>query len=104
MGLDSVEIVMEVEESFCISIRDEDAERARTPRHLVDLVVAQTQDRPVEPSAESRASRRPANVIRGRVPREVVELEVRRIVADVLRIPLDRVTVDAQLARDLGAD
>jgi len=37
MGLDSVEIVMNLEESFGISIADQDAAELRTPRMIVDF-------------------------------------------------------------------
>jgi hypothetical protein len=39
MGLESVEMVMEVEEAFDIEIADADAEKLRTPRDLIDLVM-----------------------------------------------------------------
>jgi acyl carrier protein len=38
MGLDGVEIVMAVEETFDMRIADSEAEKVRTPRHLIDLV------------------------------------------------------------------
>ncbi len=39
MGLDAIEIVMAVEERFAVSIPDEDATKATTPRLLVDRVM-----------------------------------------------------------------
>ena len=38
MGLDGVEIVMDVEDHFGITIKDEEAERVRTVNDLVALV------------------------------------------------------------------
>lgn len=38
MGLDLVELVMDVEEAFLISILDDEAVRMRTPRHVTDYV------------------------------------------------------------------
>ncbi len=38
MGLDSVELIMEVENCFQISIPDRDAENAYTVQALVDIV------------------------------------------------------------------
>jgi hypothetical protein len=38
MGLDGVEIVMKVEEAFGIEIKNEEAEKIRTPRQLIELV------------------------------------------------------------------
>jgi hypothetical protein len=40
MGMDSVEIVMEVEEAFGIQIEDPEAEAVLTPGQLIDLVVS----------------------------------------------------------------
>lgn len=38
MGMDSVEIVMEVEDAFDICIEDAQAEKITTPRQLIDLI------------------------------------------------------------------
>jgi acyl carrier protein len=40
MGLDTVELVMEVEEHFGIALRDEDAERIRTIGDLADAILS----------------------------------------------------------------
>src|SRR5688572_20344208 len=40
MGLELVELVMETEETFDLSIPDEDAGRIRTPREMTDYVIA----------------------------------------------------------------
>ena len=40
MGLDSVELVMDLEEAFGIAIPDEDAARLETPRMVLDYVAA----------------------------------------------------------------
>ena len=39
MGLDSVELVMAVEEAFGIAIEDRDAEQMRTPGHIIEYVL-----------------------------------------------------------------
>ena len=39
MGLDTVEIVMAVEEAFHIELNDSEAEKPHTPRQLIDLVL-----------------------------------------------------------------
>ena len=46
MGLDVVEIVLEIEEAFDISIPDEVAEKIQTVGQLYDYVVEQTRGRP----------------------------------------------------------
>ena len=40
MGLDSVELVMQVEDAFDIAITNAEAEKIRTPRDLIELVMA----------------------------------------------------------------
>ncbi|HUR54030.1 MAG TPA: acyl carrier protein [Gemmataceae bacterium] len=47
MGLDIVEFVMNVEETFDIRIPDRDAERIRTPRMLIDYIAARVPPSPV---------------------------------------------------------
>jgi acyl carrier protein len=39
MGLDAVEIVMEVEEAFGVSLEDAEVEKIYTPRELIDAVI-----------------------------------------------------------------
>ena len=41
MGMDSVELVLEIEETFGIEITDEQAERMSTPRDVVDFVMGE---------------------------------------------------------------
>jgi acyl carrier protein len=48
MGLDAVEVVMEVEDTFDICLEDAEAEKILTPQHLIDLVQAKVAR--VEPS------------------------------------------------------
>ncbi|HEY5043547.1 MAG TPA: hypothetical protein VIK53_16270 [Verrucomicrobiae bacterium] len=40
MGLDAVEIVMKVEETFDIAIEDREAEKILTPHALIELVMS----------------------------------------------------------------
>jgi acyl carrier protein len=49
MGLDAVEIVMEVEDAFDICFEDAEAGKIMTPRHLIEVVQAKVAT--VEPSA-----------------------------------------------------
>ena len=55
MGLDSVELVMRVEERFGIEIHDSEAEPIRTPGMLVDLVFSKLQTGPQNYCASQRA-------------------------------------------------
>ena len=45
MGLDSVELVMEIEDAFDLCIPDDDAAAMRTPRDVIDFVWAAVQQR-----------------------------------------------------------
>lgn len=40
MGLDGVEIIMEIEDTFNIQIQDEEAQFCLTPKSLIDLVIS----------------------------------------------------------------
>lgn len=55
MGLDAVELVMAVEERFGIEIKDEEAEKLRTPALLTDFVVAKTKAQKSDYCATQRA-------------------------------------------------
>lgn len=50
MGLDSVELVMAFEEVFQISIADLEAEKMRTPRDVIECIVAQLDARTSGPA------------------------------------------------------
>src|SRR5882724_5513737 len=60
MGLDSVEIVMGWEESFGISISDDEAVTLRTPNLAIDLIANKlgAQDAPLRPCLTARAFHR----------------------------------------------
>ena len=55
MGLDLVEFVMTVEESFQIAIPDEDAQRMFTPGDVVNYVLARVGETPSQACLEQRA-------------------------------------------------
>ena len=50
MGLDSVEIIMEIEEAFDIRIPDDEATKIRTVGELYDFVIQETRDRMPRPA------------------------------------------------------
>ena len=55
MGLDSVELVMAFEEVFQISISDQEAERMRTPRDVIDCITAKLDAKVGGPAVVIRA-------------------------------------------------
>jgi acyl carrier protein len=91
MGLDSVEIVFELESVFEIRIPDRAGDRLWRVRDFEDLVV------------RLRHEQLPAEVAAS-----VSDPELRQVVRDVIAremaLPLERVTPDAYLVKDLGID
>lgn len=92
MGLDSVEMVLELEEAFEIRVPDEEAEHVRTINDLVEMVI-----RNLDP--EEFPSRTGDEHLR-----LIVFEKTQRIVAGVLSIDPCRVTTTAHLIEDLGVD
>lgn len=87
MGLESVELVMAVEEHFGISIPDEDASTLDTVGKLHIWVVN-----------ELRRLRRPT------VPSTVVFDEIRELICHQLGVSPERVVPDARFVQDLQMD
>jgi acyl carrier protein len=88
MGLDSIEIILEIEDEFDLAIPDEDAEGLRTVGEIIDYVEHRLRERGDVVPAGKRD-----------VPERVV-----RIVAESLRIDPLEIRRDSRLAEDLGAD
>lgn len=82
MGLDSVQLVMDLEEAFGIEIPDEDAARLETPRMVLDYVAAR-----LPPEAW---------------PRERIEFRVREVVRDSTGV--GDFELDDYFVRDMGID
>ena len=92
MGLDSVEIVMELERAFKIRVPDGEAEHVRTVNDLVDLVI-----RNLDPAEYPQRT--------GNEHLRLMVLEkTQRIIAGILSIDPCRVTPTARLIEDLGVD
>jgi acyl carrier protein len=87
MGLDSVELVMAVEEHFGISIPDDDASTLVTVGKLYNWVVS-----------ELHRLKRPG------VDPTVVFNELRQLICDQLGVSADRVVSGARFVQDLNVD
>ena len=86
MGLESVEIVMAVEEEFGIRIPDERAAELATVGDMLDFVLIALRQR-------------------GEVPDEGAIWEhLRAVIVDQIRVPLEDVTRNARFIQDLGVD
>jgi len=91
MGLDTVELLWEVEEAFGIGISDSDAARMRTVGELNQFIAEQV---------AAKAS------LNGQLVRPEPEMTWERlvpIVIEQLGVRREQVTPDAEWARDLGA-
>jgi acyl carrier protein len=82
VGLDSVELVLDVEEEFGIRIAEADAERLRSIRDVADYL----QQRGI-----------PA-------PRRQVVDKLRELAARLARVPIDQVSEESRFVEDLGFD
>lgn len=95
MGLESVEIVLTVEERFCISLPDAECEGVRTISELVDAVIRQLP--PLEPIGSDADAEHTAYRTR-------VLNEIREIVAEQIRIPIETIRPESRFVQDLGID
>ena len=86
MGLDAVELIMEAENHFGVSVPDERVEKTVTVEHFARLLC--------ELRAETSTP----------LPYDVVLLELRQMVAKQFRIPIDRIVPEARFLKDLGLD
>ncbi len=96
MGLELVEIVMEVEQTFGIDLSDDEIRKIETVGEFQDVLVEA-----IESNKHGAAAADPSHPS-GWTPAEARE-KLREIIADVLGVPLVRVTPDARLVKDLGA-
>lgn len=89
MGLDDVELVMTLEDFFGIKIPDADASKVTTVHELQSLCARLVR--------EQRG-----HAFLGDDQEATVHEEVRVIISEQMRIPVERITPDSHLARDLG--
>ena len=85
MGLNSVEIVMEVEDEFDISIPDPDAERIMRVGELAEYVFAA-----MGGDQNSKG-----------LSRDDVLQKIRTIVSEQMVMPIDQITAEKHFVRDL---
>lgn len=114
MGMDGVELMMAVEEAYGCSISDADAGTMRTPRDLIDWLVAEQARGGL---FKSKAVAKPQSVL-GRLFRNAErrdrQLETRRYSREEIRdsvfaiiqdhLGVERVWEDARFIEDLGCD
>jgi hypothetical protein len=60
MGLDAVEIVMEIEEAFDIHLEDAEVQRISTPRDMIEVVMSKV----AQADAEGCLTQRALNLLR----------------------------------------
>jgi acyl carrier protein len=130
MGLDSVEVILGIEEGFDIAIPDEAAAELNTVGRLYAFVLSRLYtDRPtqcmsslifyqarralIDLSGAGRRSIRPSTRMEDLLPAKGRQehwqnlsraMGMRGIIAEQLQVPLEAITPDADLVRDLGAD
>lgn len=84
MGLDAVELILEAEKHFGVSVPDEQAEKSETVEKFAHLLF--------ELRTQTSAP----------LPYEEVLLQLRRIIAKRFRIPIEHIVPEAHFAKDLG--
>lgn len=86
MGLDAVELVLEAEKHFGVSVPDERAEKTATVEQFAQLLY------------ELRIQ------TLGPLPYQEVLLQLRQIIAKMFDIPIQQISPDARFVEDLGLD
>lgn len=85
MGLDVVELIVEIESTFDISIPDEKAERIATVGQLVDYVY--TRQKPSH-----------------KIEKQEVEKHIIHLVSTLIDIPVNEIELHHSFTTDLGMD
>ena len=84
MGLDAVELILEAEKHFGVSVPDERAEKAETVEKFARLLC--------ELRAQTEAP----------LPYDEVLLQLQQIIAKMFKIPVERIVPSAHFVKDLG--
>jgi len=95
MGLDSVELVLDIEETFEIVLSDEEAEKALTPGILTDIVFSKVNNSCSALSCRSQSAT---------WSREEVFLKIRKITSEHLGIDESDILETSLFVQDLGID
>jgi acyl carrier protein len=99
MGLDTVELVMEFEREFDITIPDAEAARMQTVADTLRFIVAELARKSPDPDSNARAFYEPNGSVD--VPR--VASKLRHIIAEQMAIDPKDVHPDSRYIEDLGA-
>lgn len=86
MGLDTVELILEAENHFGVSIPDERAEKTETVEQFARLL------------CDLRAQKETP------LPYEIVLLQLQQVIAKMFKIPIERIKPEARFVQDLRLD
>ncbi len=88
MGLDTVELIMTVEDLFEIQIPDNHAENIATVQQLADYVFEKIKTKPTYEN----------------MPKKEFEEQILRLVENLTGIPYEEIDMSASFTNDLGMD
>jgi acyl carrier protein len=86
MGLDTVELILEAEKHFGVSVPDERAEKTETVEKFARLLC--------ELSAQTETP----------LPYDDVLLQLQQMIAKMFKIPIERIVPEARFVQDLRLD
>ena len=99
MGLDGVEILMNIEKAFNISIEDEEAQEIETVSDLYDCVLRKINRADIKKCLENKEMINEEQ--KSWTDSQVFKI-VQQIISDQIATPVDEITGNARLVDDLG--